>query len=118
MSKWDVHYTDQYERDYKRVNKAYPRELEQMLINSKMYVDALDQHGNPLLVVRYPFVHRESSGCHAITQQPLKSVAQTRLYVYAYVAKSTVYFLCIGDKQSQQKDNRYCQNFVKDLNNN
>lgn len=116
MSEWDHDFTDQYERDFKRVKKSYPRELDQMLKNVQMYLDALNEHDNPLLVVRYPFVHRESSGCHAITQQPLKSAAQTRLYVYAYTSRNTVYFLCIGDKKSQQKDNRYCQEFIRHLN--
>lgn len=116
MSKWNTSFTDQYERDYKRIKKAYPRELDQMLKNSLLYLEALEEHGNPLLVVKYPFIHRESSGCHAITQQPLKSAAQTRLYVYAYVTRKTVYFLCIGDKKTQQMDNRYCQDYVKNLN--
>lgn len=89
--------------------------MAQMLENIVSYMESLEKHDNPLLLVQHPFVHRETSGCHAITQYPLKSVAQTRLYVYAYVSERTVYLLCVGDKNSQQRDNKFCQSFVQSL---
>ncbi len=79
------------------------------------YKNNLERHDNPLLLVEYAFVHRESSGCHAITQQPLSSVAQTRLYVYCYVIGKELHVICAGDKTSQAKDSRFCASYVKNL---
>ena len=87
-----------------------------MLANLEEYRDALSEHGTPLRLVEYSFVHRETSGCHAITQQPLSSAAQTRLYVYCYIAGHELHLICVGDKSSQAKDNRFCAQYVKNLN--
>ncbi len=116
MSEWDVIQSDQFVRDWKKILKRYPREAKQMLANLGEYRDSLMQHGNPLRLVEYSFVHRETSGCHAITQQPLPSAAQTRLYVYCYIAGRELHLICVGDKTSQAKDNRYCAQYVKNLN--
>ncbi len=116
MNEWDVIQSDQFVRDWKKIQKRYPREAEQMLVNLKAYKASLEVHGNPLRLVEYSFVHRETSGCHAITQQPLSSAAQTRLYVYCYVAGQELHMICVGDKASQAKDNRFCAQYVKNLN--
>lgn len=116
MSQWMLQHSEQFIRDMKRLLKRYPRETKQMLLNLDIYKDELETHNNPLLLTHFPFVHRETSGCHAITQQPIKSAAQTRLYLYAYVVDSTIYVLCAGDKASQQADNNYCRDFIKQLN--
>ena len=86
-----------------------------MLSNLDAYHARLQGHDNPLLLVEFPFVHRETSGCHAITQQPLSYAAQTRLYVYCYLKGHVLHLTCIGDKASQEKDNRYCANYVRDI---
>lgn len=112
MSEWLLKATKQFERDMKHMDKRYPRETAQMRSNLKHYLDVLSTHDNPLLLVQIPFVHREASGCHAITQQPLSSAAQTRLYVYCYIQDHEVYLICAGDKQTQPKDNKFCMQFV------
>ena len=87
-----------------------------MLLNLDIYKEELETYSNPLLLTHFSFVHREASGWHAITQQPVKSAAQTRLYLYAYVVNSTIHVLCAGDKACQQADNNYCRDFIKQLN--
>lgn len=116
MGQWMLQHSEQFIRDMKRLLKRYPRETKQMLLNLDIYKDELEMHNNPLLLTHFSFVHRETSGCHAITQQPIKSAVQTRLYLYAYVVNSTIYVLCAGDKASQQADNNYCRDFIKQLN--
>ncbi|SEH97299.1 Hypothetical protein PYTT_2203 [Akkermansia glycaniphila] len=49
---------------------------------------------------------------NTITQQPLSSAAQTRLYVYAYVLGRKLHLICAGDKQSQPRDNSYCKQYI------
>lgn len=95
--------------------KRYPRETAQMLFNPEEYLRALSLHGNPLSLVEYSFVHRKAAGCYAITQQPLSHAAQTWLYVYCYVQGRQVHLLCIGDKSSQPRDNRFCRQYVNNL---
>lgn len=112
MSEWEVIPSDQFVRDIKRMSKRYPREVAQMVRNLDEYRAHLEDHGNPLQMVEYSYVHRETSGCHAITQQPLASAAQTRLYVYCYVQGHELHLICAGDKQSQPKDNKYCKDYV------
>ena len=115
MSEWAVTRSDQFDRDMKRMLKRYPREVKQMVLNLEEYRNRLMQHDNPLLLVEFPFVHRETSGCHAITQQPLSSAAQTRLYVYCYLQGHKLHLICVGDKASQAKDNRFCAEYVRKL---
>ena len=115
MSEWNVTYSIQFMCAMKRMSKRYPREVKQMVANLEKHKTELARHDNPLRMVEYTFVHREASGCHAITQQPLSSAAQTRLYVYCYVIEHELHLICMGDKASQEKDNRYCANYVKKL---
>lgn len=115
MSEWLVKHSDQFIRDMKRMVKNHPRETEQMIANLDQYKDNLAVLENPLLMVDYSYVHRESSGCHAITQQPLSSATQTRLYVYCYVKGHELHLICAGNKQSQRKDNQFCAQYVKNL---
>ncbi len=116
MSEWEVIRDEQFERDWKRMSKKHPRESAQMLANLKKYRAQLEEHDNPLRLVEFAFVHRETSGCHAITQQPLASATQTRLYVYCCVYGHQLHLICVGDKTSQAKDNRYCAEYVRKLN--
>ena len=93
MSKWNIIEAAQYHRDLKKMLKKYPRETGQMLVNLVRYRDALERNDNPLLLVQFPFVHRETSGCHALTQQPLSSAAQTRLYLYCHIDEHNLHLL-------------------------
>lgn len=115
MSEWIITASNQYARDMKAMRKRYPREVEQMLVNLQRYHLALQEHDNPLCMVEFTFVHRESSGCHAITQQPLHSAAQTRLYLYCYTFGHEIHLICAGDKRTQHSDNEYCKQYVKQL---
>ena len=115
MSKWNIIEAAQYHRDLKKMLKKYPRETRQMLVNLVRYREALEGGDNPLLLVQFPFVHRESSGCHALTQQPLSSAAQTRLYLYCHIDEHNLHLICLGDKHSQPGDNRFCSEYVKNL---
>lgn len=115
MSTWCVIPSDQFQRDMKKMTKQYPRETAQMRKNLQRYLQMLEESDNPLLLVTSSFVHRESSGCHAITQQSLAAAAQTRLYVYAYVTDLELHLICAGDKQSQPKDNQFCKEFITHL---
>lgn len=116
VSNWNLVETEQFQRDLKKISKAYRRETAQVLLNLRTYLERLEQGNNPLELSREcTFVHREQSGCQAITQQPLPSAAQVRLYLYAYCEGSTVHLICMGDKHSQQKDNAYCKKVVEHL---
>ncbi|MCM0685640.1 hypothetical protein [Akkermansia massiliensis] len=86
-----------------------------MLFNLEEYLRALSTHGNPLLMVEHAFVHRESSGCHAITQQPLAHAAQTRLYLYCHIQGHVIHLICAGDKTSQPRDNQFCRQYIDNL---
>lgn len=112
---WEVHEAEQYIRDIKALKKRYARETEQMLDNLESYKQLLAEYNNPLLMVEFSFVHRESAGCHAITQQPLRSAAQTRLYLYCCVKGRQLHLICAGDKASQARDNKYCVKYVETL---
>lgn len=112
---WEVEEAAQYLRDIKALGKRYRRETQQMLDNFEEYKRLLALHDNPLLMVEYSFVHREAAGCHAITQQPLSSAAQTRLYLYCFVEGRQIHLICAGDKASQSKDNKYCAQYVAAL---
>ncbi len=115
VNTWELEPGDQFERDIKRMAKRYPREVKQMYANLMDYLANLNQCDNPLLMAHFSYVHRETSGCHAITQQPLKSAAQTRLYIYAYAMDHLIHLICVGDKHSQQKDNEFCRQYVRNL---
>ena len=115
MSKWKIIEAAQYCRDLKKMLKKYPRETRQMLVNLVRYREALERSDNPLLLVQYPFVHREAAGCHALTQQPLSSSAQTRLYLYCHLDEHTLHLICLGDKHSQSSDNQFCAEYVRNL---
>lgn len=112
MSEWMVIQSDQFVRDMKRMEKRHPRETAQMIRNLEEYRIYLEKHNNPLRMVEYSYVHRETSGCHAITQQPLTAATQTRLYVYCYIQGQELHLICAGDKLSQHKDNNYCKTYV------
>ena len=93
MSKWNIIEAAQRHRDLKKMLKKYPRETRQMLVNLVRYREALEGCDNPLLLVQFPFVHRETSGCHALTQHPLSSAAQTRLYLYCHIDEHNLHLL-------------------------
>lgn len=86
-----------------------------MLFNLEEYLRALSLHGNPLLMVEHAFVHRENSGCHAITQQPLAHAAQTRLYLSCHIQGQVSHLICAGDKTSQPRDNQFCRQYIDNL---
>lgn len=115
MSEWGIFKSEQFLRDLKKMNKRYPRETDQMLANLLIYQRTISIHDNPLLLVEYPFVHREAVGCHAITQQPLVSSTQTRLYLYCHIQGNVIHLICMGDKQSQSRDNKFCAQYVNNL---
>lgn len=102
--------SDQYVRDSKRMAKKHLREMTQMLANLHRYHEVLEEANNPLLLTNLSFVHREVSGTHAITQQPLHSATQTRLYAYCFIRDKKIHLICIGDKHSQHRDNQFCKN--------
>lgn len=117
VSDWEIKRTDQFLRDLKKLQKARPVETAKVLLNLDTYLAALRQCDNPLQLIKLmTCVHREESGCHAITQQPLpRNAIPVRLYLYACVINKIVYLICAGTKQSQHKDNQFCKSFIQSL---
>lgn len=113
---WEIIRSGQFDRDLRKINKRRPATAEKVLENLAAYIELLEKCNNPLLVLRLKTnVHREASGCVAITEQPVPSnVAPLRLYLFASTKDKAVHLICIGDKNTQRKDNVYCQNYVKD----
>ena len=117
MSDWEIRRTDQFQRDLKKPHKSRPVETAKVLLDLDTYLAALRQCDNPLQIVKLmTCVHREESGCHAITQQPLpRNAIPVRLYLYACVVNRVVHLICAGTKQSQHKDNQFCKEFIQNL---
>lgn len=115
MSVWRTRSAEQFEHDLKKMLKRHPEDTKRALANLKTYHKALEMCDNPLQVLRLmTCVHRESSGCVAITERPApKNSVPVRLYLYADASDKTIHLICAGDKQTQKIDNDCCQRYVK-----
>jgi hypothetical protein len=95
--------------------KKHPNETIAMMNNLDTYVRALKAGVKPVMI-QAGFIHKEPHGVIAIDQKGTHgSPRQTRLYVYAFEEKNTLYLITIGDKNSQKRDVEDCRNFMKSL---
>ena len=117
MQEWNIEYTDVFERSLKWYQKKHPYELTAVLNNLDTYLETLKMVGNPLQI-KAEFIHAEPEGVMALDQKGGKQTVklkQTRLYVFPFVESKILYVFCIGDKQSQREDIKYCQSTVKKI---
>jgi hypothetical protein len=113
---WRVVETDDYARQSKWYSRKKRREFAAVVTNLGEFLQYL-QHGNLPRPFAYGFLHDEPAGVIAIDQRgaPTK-LAATRLYIYAYVERETVYLLTIGDKRTQSDDILFCKHLVDTIN--
>lgn len=112
---WQTKSAEQFEHDVKKLFKRHPEDTQRALANLKAYLENLGRCDNPLLVAKLmTCIHREASGCVAVTEQPApKNSVPVRLYLYASAVDKTVHLICAGDKKTQKIDNDCCQRYVK-----
>ncbi|MGR3176523.1 MAG: hypothetical protein ACUZ8E_00520 [Candidatus Anammoxibacter sp.] len=115
MKTWKIETTDVYDRKHRRFEKKNPDELRSMLNNLDTYYKSLTSLGHPQKIVA-SYIHKEPKGVKAIDQKGSKAkLKQTRLYIYPNIETKTLYLMTIGDKKTQRKDIKFCENFVKTL---
>jgi hypothetical protein len=113
---WRVIETEDYARQAKWYAKKKRREFDAVADNLNDFLAWLDA-GNAPRPFAFGFLHDEPAGVIAIDQRGASTkVAATRLYLYAYVERETVYLLTIGDKRSQSDDVQHCKRIVELLN--
>lgn len=115
MNEWIIEESSYFASRYKRFRKKHPNETAAMMNNLDTYIRALNKGVKPALL-QAGFIHREPLGVIALDQRGASgSPKQTRLYIYTYEVRNTVYLITIGDKISQKRDIDDCRNFVKAL---
>jgi hypothetical protein len=112
---WLLEPTDVCRRRFRDYEKSRKRELKAVLVNLNTYFVALQGGTNPLQI-KFGFIHPEGRGVVAIDQKGGgKSLAQTRLYVYADVDNQILYQLTLGDKKTRGEDIKFAHEFVGNL---
>jgi len=112
---WKTLQTDEFDRRFKRYEKKAPRELQAVLDNLDLFLEALKAGVKPKPPA-FGFLHVEPSDVLAIDQKGGgNKLAQTRLYVYPDTTAKTLYLLTLGDKTSQREDIKNCKAFVEHI---
>ncbi len=112
---WVTETSDQYERRHKRYTKKEPNVLKAILNNLDTYFKAL-QFGVLPQKIQFGFIHAEPHGVKAIDQKGGEGkLAQGRLYVYPDADAEVLYLITLGDKDSQDEDIQYCNQFIRQL---
>ena len=112
---WTVRPTEEYGRRRRKYEKKRWRELEAAEQNAETYRVALVCGTKPLQI-KYGFVHPEGNGVVAVDQSGHGgNLAETRLYLYPDTDAEVLYFLTIGDKNSQDGDIQFSKEVVEAL---
>jgi hypothetical protein len=112
---WQISPTTQWEKDKKWYAKKRPTELAAVLRNLDRYVKLLNISANSRVSLA-GFMHTEQAGVIAIDESGGgKSLAPTRLYVYADDNAKVVYLIRIGNKDEQSDDVQFSKEFVEYL---
>ena len=115
MSEWVLEVSPFFAGRFRRYQKKHSNETAAVMNNLDTYLRTLNMGVKPELI-QASFIHREPQGAVAIDQKGVKgSPRQTRLYVYSFVASTTLYLITIGDKNSQKRDIQDCRQFVTSL---
>lgn len=112
---WQQLPTDEFSRSVKWYAKKRKRELTAVLDNLDTYLKALSEGMRPQHKL-FGFQHAEPHGVWAIDQKGGgKSLAETRLYIYPDTATETLHLIALGDKNTQNEDIKFCNDFVAEL---
>ena len=116
MSQWTLEHTNRYKSCSDRYKRRHPNELIAVSKNLQIFIEELEQGISPLFVKK-GFIHHEPNGIKAISQKGGygRGLAETRLYIYGDTTTNILYLLCIGDKKSQKRDIKYCQDEVEKI---
>jgi hypothetical protein len=114
---WKMIKTEEFERRRKKYAKKKKNELASVLNNLDILVASLNL-GRKLRPFVHGFMHPEPGGVIAIIQKGGgRSLAETRLYLYAVVERETLWLLTIGDKSSQGDDVKDCERWAEQIRN-
>jgi hypothetical protein len=113
---WLVIPSEDFARQAKWYAKKRRHEFDAVSANLDRLIELLRDGHDPARL-NFGFIHHEPAGVIAVDQTGAgRKLAATRLYVYAYVERETVFLLTIGDKQSQGDDIRFCKQSVETIN--
>lgn len=106
---WRIVQTEDFARQARWYGKKKGKEFAAVASNLNQFLEWLNS-GHPVRPFAFGFLHDEPAGVIAIDQRGASTkLAATRLYLYAYVERETVYLLTIGDKRSQNQDVQDCK---------
>lgn len=114
---WNIQISERCERCLKEYRKKYPNETTAVLNNLDTYFSALNKNIKSRQI-KAGFMHIEPKGVIAIDQKGGKGrLKQSRLYIYSDEKEKILHLIILGDKNSQQKDIKFCNDFIKNLRN-
>src|SRR6266496_834113 len=113
---WRLELSSQWERDQKWYEKKRPNELAAVLRNLRRYLIQLNATQNHKSFTT-GYMHPEPHGIVAIDQRGggCGNLQETRLYVYPEEVHKVLYIITIGNKDEQQSDIQFCNQFVESL---
>ena len=115
MPIWNIEETDKFLITFRKYEKKHEEEAVAAMTNLGGYMQLLEKGVNPLQISA-SYVHDEKKGLVAVDQKKTKrKLRETRLYFYPDVEDMIVYLLIIGDKNSQQKDIKFCRKQIKQI---
>ncbi len=115
MNVWVLEESSFFASKFRRYQKKHPNETIAVMNNLDTYVRTIESGVKPALI-QAGFIHKEPLGVIAIDQKGAQSsLRQTRLYIYTFEVRNTIFLITIGDKNSQKRDIEDCRNFVKSL---
>ena len=108
--------TEDYENKIIDYNKKRPNELVAVVANLSKYQNMLNMLGHPQKITG-KYVHKESIGIKGLDESGsgLRKLQVTRLYIYPSVSTKMIHLLTIGNKKSQKKDIKICENYVNQI---
>jgi len=112
---WRLEPETDYKRALKRFVKKHRRAVQAAHDNLDTFFKALCGGAKPQQV-KLGCIHPEPRGVLAIDQKGGGAgLKEIRLYTYPDEDTETLYVITLGDKNSQQRDVQYCNEWVADL---
>lgn len=116
MNNWTLQSSEFYEKTFSDYNKKRSDELAAVIANLSKYHQALLALGHPQQITG-KYVHKEPKGIKALDESGSgsKNLQATRLYLYPDARTKIIHLLAIGNKKSQKKDIKICEEYVNQI---
>lgn len=110
---WSVSEDSEFIKKRDKWPKKYRRELKTMIAHANSVLVALNAGTKPEQCKTLRGVRSEPNGLLATDQTGLgKNALVSRLYLYPDAEECCLYFLTLGDKDSQSEDIKWCKEWV------